>query len=416
MDIFENYESNVRSYCRSFPAVFDRAKDSFIYSESGKKYIDFFSGAGTLNYGHNNDHIKRAVLKYLESDSVLHSLDMFTAAKRSFINEFVERILQPRNLDYKLQFCAPTGANAVEAALKIARVAKNRSNVFAFKGGFHGMSLGALSVTANSDYRKMAGVPLTNVTFIDYYTGAEANDRSGEAIENTLSDSHSGIEKPAAIIFETIQAEGGINVASIKWLQELSSLCKRNDILFICDDIQVGCYRTGSFFSFERAGIIPDIVLLSKSISGIGLPMSLLLMKRELDIWRPGEHSGTFRGNQLAFVGAVAALEYADEIDIISKVKEREVYLKSFLQNQIGSLSDKIQVRGLGMIWGIDVSSLGNHELSKKIAMSCFDRGLIIERCGREDTVLKVLPPLNIQLDALDQGCNILKAAINDCV
>lgn len=416
METFSRYESNVRSYCRSFPAVFNRAKGSILYSEAEAPYLDFFSGAGTLNYGHNNDYIKGKVLKYLESDNVLHALDMSTSAKRAFIKGFVEHILQPLNLDYKLQFCAPTGTNAVEAALKIARSVKKRVNVLAFQGGFHGMSLGALSVTSNVDYRKAAGVPLTNVTFIPYSDGSDDDIRSIEIIDRILSNGHSGIERPSAIIFETVQAEGGINVAPIRWLQELSLLCKKNEILLICDDIQVGCYRTGSFFSFERAGITPDIVLLSKSLSGIGLPMSLLLMKPELDIWRPGEHSGTFRGNQLAFVGAAAALEYANKIKIISKVKEHENFLKHFLSSKIGSLNDKIEIRGIGMIWGVDVARFEDDQLAKKIADICFQRGLIIERCGRQDTVLKLLPPLAIEPNLLEKGCNILMSAINDCL
>lgn len=415
MNSFEKWESNVRSYCRSFPEVFQGAKNAYLYSESGKRYLDFFAGAGTLNYGHNNEFIKKRVLAYLESDNVLHALDMHTTAKRTFIEDFAHGVLTPRELTYKLQFCAPTGADAVEAALKVARRAKGRPNICAFSGGFHGMTLGALSATANRESRAAAGVPLSHVTFLPYASDDSPGMNSIKYIEKLLRDGHSGVEKPAAIIFETVQAEGGINVAPVEWLVKLREICDAYDVVLICDDIQVGCYRTGTFFSFERAGIVPDIVLLSKSLSGLGLPMSLVLMKPELDIWKPGEHTGTFRGNQTAFVGATAAIEFARTIEIESLVRRHEVFLHGFLNKEIASLDEKIEVRGIGMIWGVDVSGFGKGELSKKIATTCFERGLIIERAGRNDSVVKLIPPLTIEPSALEEGCQILKKAISDC-
>jgi diaminobutyrate-2-oxoglutarate transaminase len=416
MDLFAEHESNVRSYCRSFPDIFERAKGPFLYSETGREYIDFFTGAGTLNYGHNNDYIKKKVMEYFELDTILHALDMYTTAKRNFIQTFVDRILQPRNLHYKLQFCGPTGTNAVEAALKLARKVKRRPDVFAFEGGFHGMSLGALSASANIEYRAAAGIPLSNVTFMQYSDGMGNDSMSIQRIDDILGNTHSGIEKPAAIIFESVQAEGGVNVASVEWLKRLRSLCDKHDVLLICDDIQVGCFRTGNFFSFERAEIVPDIVLLSKSISGIGLPMSLLLMKPEIDIWKPGEHTGTFRGNQLAFVGAAAALEFADKMEVASTVARHEIFLRDFLLKEVAPLHDRIRIRGIGMIWGVDVAGLGSGNLAKQIAAACFERGLIIERCGREDTVLKLLPPLTIEPRILERGCRVLRDSVAGCL
>lgn len=415
MKVSEQYESNVRSYCRSFPTVFNKAKESIIYSES-KEYIDFLAGAGALNYGHNNDYIKQQVIDYLDSDAIAHGLDFYTSAKEKFIAKFQSSILSPKQLDYRLQFCGPTGTNAVEAALKLARKVKNRTGIFSFMGAFHGMTSGSLSITGNKEIR--AGISGINndVTFMPYPDGKRGNLDTIAYLESVLDDTHSGIAKPAAIIFETVQAEGGITVAPIEWMQKLRDLCDRHDILLICDDIQVGCGRTGSFFSFERAGIVPDLVILSKSISGYGFPMSLVLIKPELDIWQAGEHTGTFRGNQLAFVGATAALEYRENVELEKEVKLKEFFLKSFLNEKIEPIDERIEIRGIGMIWGIDLGKFYNPNLVKSIANCCFDRGLIIERVGRGDTVLKILPPLNIEMPILQQGCSIIQSVMTECL
>ncbi|KYG93095.1 MULTISPECIES: diaminobutyrate--2-oxoglutarate transaminase [Paenibacillus] len=410
MNTFEVLESNVRSYCRSFPVVFNKAKNDVLYTEAGKGYIDFFAGAGALNYGHNNDFMKNRILDYLTSDRIMHGLDMYTTAKQEFMESFSERILQPKGLNYKLQFCGPTGTNAVEAALKLARKVKNRNGIFAFMGAFHGMSLGSLSITSNNSMRESAGVPLNNVTFIPYNSTFNGMDTI-LYMEQLLTDTHSGVEKPAAIILETVQAEGGIHIAETEWLRDLRQLCDDHDILLIVDDIQVGCGRVGSFFSFERAGIVPDMVVLSKSISGYGLPMSLLLLKPELDIWSPGEHNGTFRGNQLAFVGAKAALEFRDTVELEAQVKEKEAFVQQFLREHIQSIDPLIEIRGMGLIWGIDVSHLGE-AFAKEVASLCFSRGLIIERAGRNDTVIKIMPALTISLENLRKGCEIIKESM----
>ncbi|ATP39438.1 diaminobutyrate--2-oxoglutarate transaminase [Solibacillus sp. R5-41] len=413
MDIFENYESIVRSYCRQYTDVFYKSKNEFIYSEKGKEYLDFFAGAGALNYGHNNEYIKKYLLDYIENDGIIHGLDMYTHSKRSFISEFVENILKPRNLDYKIQFCGPTGTNAVEAALKLARKAKKRNNIFAFMGGFHGMSLGSLATTSNLSSREGAGLPLSNVTFMPFPNGT-LNLDTLDYIETILEDDHSGIEKPAAIILETIQAEGGINVASNEWLQGLASICKKHDILLICDDIQVGCGRTGDFFSFERADIVPDIVILSKSISGYGLPMSLLLMKPEHDIWKPGEHNGTFRGNQLAFVASVASIRLREKLDLDNSVRSKANYIKGFLETRVCTIDSRIEIRGIGMIWGIDLIKIDDSGLYTKIIKECFNRGLIIEKAGRNGSVIKLLPPLTITEENLRAGLETLEGVLLD--
>lgn len=416
IDIFEGHESNVRSYCRSFPAVFTRAKGAILQSETGQSYIDFFSGAGALNYGHNHELIKHKVIAYLMEDNIIHAMDMFTSAKRDFLVSFADRILRPRKLSYKVQFCGPTGTNAVEAALKLARKATGRTGIFSFMGAYHGVSLGALATTAAPANRKAAGQGLPNVSFIPYPTGCVRGLDTIAYMQHVLEDPNSGIEKPAAIILETVQAEGGVNVAPVEWLRDLRKLCDQHDILMICDDIQVGCGRTGTFFSFERAGIEPDIVVLSKSISGSGAPMSLLLIKPHLDLWEPGEHNGTFRGYQPALVGATAALAFWSQPEFTDHLEIASDYLHSFLVRDICNEYDGIEIRGLGMIWGIDLSKMAKAKMAKEVSRRCFELGLIVETVGRFDSVLKLIPPLTVELEVLGKGCSILKRALGECL
>lgn len=404
--VFEAYESEVRSYSRSFPSVFAKAKGSIITDVNGKEYIDFFCGAGAVNYGHNNDYIKERLIAYLEQDGILHALDMMTDAKADFIEYFEEQVLKPRGLDYKIMFPGPTGTNGVEAALKLARKVTKRENVWCLMGCFHGMTLGALSLTSDRDSRKGAGIPLNYVTHIPapyMFSGLNTIDY----METLITDDHSGVEKPSAFIIETVQAEGGIHVFSNEWLLAVRDFCDRHGILLIVDDIQVGCARTGSFFSFERAGIVPDMVIMSKSIGGYGLPFALTLFKPELDIWSPGEHNGTFRGNQLAMIAAKAGLEYMLEHEIEKEARRKEKIIKEYLLGNISS--ENAVIRGIGCIFGIDV---GNGERCKAVTKKCFENGLIIERAGRDNSVVKLMPALTISDELLIKGLDIIKNSL----
>lgn len=413
---FEMYESEVRSYCRNFPTVFTTAKGSFLYDEDGRKYIDFFCGAGGLNYGHNNDYIKEKVLAYLESDGVMHALDMYTAPKREFLEFYEEKILKPRGLDYKIQFAGPTGTNAVEAALKLARKVKKRHNVFAMMGAFHGMTAGSLALTTDASSRAGAGIPLYNVTHIPApYMFPELD--TLKYMETLLTDDHSGVEKPAAIVLETVQADGGINVFDVEWLKGVRALCDKYDILMIVDDIQVGCARSGWFFSFERAGIVPDIVTQSKSIGGYGMPFSLVLIKPELDIWAPGEHNGTFRGYQLSMVAAKAGLEVMLQEKVEEQVREKSKVLEQCLEEIRQLAPEKIKTRGIGFIWGLDFWRYDHDgKMSKKVQDVCYQKGLIVERVGRGNTVIKIMPDLLATEETLRAGMEILKEATAQCI
>ena len=409
--VFEQHESEVRSYCRKFPAVFDKAENEFMYDIDGNQYLDFFCGAGSLNYGHNNAYIREKVIDYLMNKGIVHSMDMYTVSKGDFIEFFEDKVLKPRNLNYKIMFAGPTGTNATEAALKLARKVTGRSNIFALMGCFHGMSLGALSLTTERAAREGAGVGLDDVTHIPApYMFPELD--TIKYMERLLQDDHSGIEKPAALIIETVQAEGGIEVLSVDWLQRARAFCDKYDILMIVDEIQTGNCRTGTFFSFERAGIHPDIVTMAKSIGGMGMPMALTLFKPELDIWSPGEHNGTFRGFQLATVAGKAGLEYMLDNHIEAETLRKGKIIREAFSEKLKSVGENLTFRGIGLMWGIDFSAYPAGT-AKKASVECFKRGLIIELAGREDCVLKLMPPLIISDENLKKGLDIIFDAIS---
>ncbi|MGX9121038.1 diaminobutyrate--2-oxoglutarate transaminase [Mesorhizobium sp. BHbsci] len=411
LSAFEQMESNVRSYSRSFPVVFRKAAGGILEDENGSEFIDFLSGAGVLNYGHNDPDLLHDLAQYLNSNGIIHGLDMATPARREFMEHFDAIILRPRGLKYKFQFPGPTGANAVEAALKLARKATGRRCVISFTNGYHGLSLGALAVTGNRYYRDAAGLPPAGAVFMPYdgYWGADKD--TSEYLDRMLADASSGVDLPAAVILETVQGEGGINPASKEWLQAIERICRKHGILLIVDDIQAGCGRTGDFFSFEFADVSPDIVVLSKSLSGCGLPLSLLLLKPELDVWLPGEHNGTFRGNNLALVTATAALRKYWKNKMLSEgVAENGRILNEHLRQLAQSSRDhSLSVRGRGMMLGLDCST-GN--LAEKIARKAFENGLVVERCGAEHQVIKFLPPLTIDGPTLQRGLDILDKSV----
>src|SRR5690625_3347655 len=403
-------ESQVRSYSRSWPVTFDRAVGATMYDTDGNAYIDFFAGAGSLNYGHNNPALKKVLLDYLARDAVVHSLDMFTAAREEFLRTFAEQILRPRGLDHKVVFPGPGGANAVEAALKLARKVTGRESVISFTNAFHGMTLGALSVTGNAMKRGGAGVPLVHATpmpFDDYFDG-DVEDFL--YLERLLTDSGGGLNQPAAVIVETVQGEGGINAARAEWLRSLSDLCKRHEILLIVDDIQMGCGRTGHFFSFEEAGIVPDIITLSKSISGYGLPMALTLVRPELDIWEPGEHNGTFRGFNPAFVTATEAIRrYWSDDELQRSTISRGLAIESRFNALVARYQDHgLVAKGRGMARGLQFAS---GKVAGRVTRECFENGLLVETSGPDDDVVKLLPPLTISASEFEAGVRRLEEA-----
>ena len=411
MGIFEDRESAVRSYCRAWPKIFDRAAGSWLYDVDGRAYLDFFTGASALNYGHNNPALKRALLDYLADDRVIHSLDMYTVAKSEFLTVFDELILQPRGLNYRVQFPGPGGTVAVEAALKLARKVTGRTEVITFTGGFHGMTLGALAVTSSSIHRHGAGVPLTHAISVPFGCRLNGSEAGSPGIERLVKENDSRLDQVAAVILETVQGEGGINVAPLEWLAELAELCRRHGILLIVDDVQMGCGRTGPFFSFEAAGIKPDLVCLSKSISGYGLPLALTLIRPDLDIWKPGEHNGTFRGVNPAFVTGTAALQvyWRDQVlenGTLAKGRRIADALTDLARSVPGT---PMQQRGRGLAQGL---AFEHGELARKVSSVAFERGLLVETAGPNDEVIKLLPPLTATDSEIDHGLALLADAV----
>lgn len=401
-------ESSVRSYCRSFPVTFKRALGSCVYDESGRSYIDFLSCCGSLNYGHNHPAIREPLLKHIQSDGLSMSLDLTSTSKNEFLEAFYERILSPLGYNYKAQFTGPTGTNAVEAAIKLARKVTGRTNVIGFTNAFHGCTLGSLALTANRHHRTASTSLLTNVTRVPFDGYFDDDTDTAHQLDRLLSDPSSGIDEPAAIIVEAIQGEGGINAASAEWLRSIESLAAKHGALLILDDIQAGCGRSGDFFSFEHAGIKPDMVVLAKSLSGYGLPLSLVLLNPEIDKWEPGEHNGTFRGNNLAFVTASAAFNnFWAEGQLRTSIDPISTNLSCKLED----LATKYgaEVKGRGMMLGLEFK---DPELVLSVQQRCFELGLILETCGPNDDVLKFLPPLTIQNHELTEGLEIVSQSI----
>jgi diaminobutyrate-2-oxoglutarate transaminase len=412
MSIFEQRESEIRGYCRVYPVVFDTASNARQTDDQGNEYIDFFAGAGVLNFGHNNERMKKAVIDYINADGVTHSLDMHSTAKRRFMERFTKTILEPRGMPHKMQFMGPTGTNSVEAALKIARRATGRTDIVAFTHGFHGMTLGALACTANQAFRGAAGVPLNHVSHYPFGADKHTADNplsNGKDVIDELRalyrDGSSGILPPAAFMVETIQAEGGVNVADKKWLQDRQALAKEVGSLFIIDDIQAGCGRTGSYFSFDTLDLDPDVVCLAKGLGGWGTPMAMNLVKPEVDKhWKPGEHTGTFRGQGLSFVAGAEALSYFEDDSFMQTVLAKGKVMHEAIA-PLESTFDDVQIRGTGMIYGVDV---GNGERAKAIVAACFADGLLVSACGSGGRVVKLIPPLTIPDADLQQGLETL--------
>lgn len=411
MKIFDEIESEVQSYARNFPCIFDRAQGECIYDMDGNEYLDFLAGAGSLNYGHNNPVFKEKLIEYVSRDGISHSLDLHTEAKREFLETFQEKILKPRDLDYMVMFTGPTGTNAVEAALKAARNYTGRSNIITFTNGFHGVSMGALACTGNSHHRGAAGITLSGASRMPYdgYMGEDLD--TIEYMDKVLSDSSSGIDKPAAAIVECIQGEGGINACTAEWLRNLQAVCKKHEMLLIVDDIQAGNGRSGNFFSFEEAGIKPDIVTLSKSLSGYGLPFAVVLIQPEYDNWKPGEHNGTFRGNNMAFVTAKAAIdEYWSDDTFEQEVRRKGQYIEERLSAIVDQYGEgNFTTRGRGMFQGINCV---NGDIAGQITHAAYRQGLIIETSGADDQVIKLLCPLIISDENLAKGIDILEEAV----
>ncbi len=407
LSTFSRLESEVRSYCRNFPTVFTHAEGAVLTDESGRPYLDFFGGAGALNYGHNHPVLREALIAYLQSGAVTHSLDMHTAAKARFLETLDARLLKPRGLSYKVAFPSPSGTNAIETALKIARKATGRTGIVSFTNGYHGMTLGALAITGNQSKREGGGISVTDTSVMPFDGYLGRNVDTIDVMRRYLEDPSSGVDAPAAFILETIQAEGGVNVCDMDWLRRLQRLAHDVGSLLIVDDIQVGCGRTGPFFSFDGSGVQPDILTLSKSLSGYGLPFAVTLVKPEHDVFSPGEHNGTFRGFNPAMVTATAALDTFWADDTFAQETTRKAGL---VRERMESLARRFggEVRGRGFIQGV---AFDDPKAADRIVAGAFERGVVIETAGPRGEVLKFLAPLVVTDAQIAEGFDAIDEA-----
>ncbi|HEV7754351.1 MAG TPA: diaminobutyrate--2-oxoglutarate transaminase family protein [Mycobacteriales bacterium] len=424
-------ESTARTYARSFPIVPVRAAGMVIEGADGRKYLDCLSGAGTLALGHNHPVVTEAIRRVLDSGAPLHVLDLGTFEKDAFTTELLETLPPGLAAGCKIHFCGPAGTDAVEAALKLTRIATGRDNVLAFTGAYHGMTAGALAVSSNVDVRATLGPSALEVSRLPYpyayrcpfgIGGDMGAETGARYVETLLTDSHSGLLPPAAMILEAVQGEGGAIPAPDDWLREMRRLTTEHGIPLVVDEVQTGVGRTGAFWAVEHSGITPDVMVLSKAIGG-SLPLAVIVYREELDGWAPGAHTGTFRGNQLAMAAGTATLRQVRADGLAARADEVGARLLRdlrALQERHPCLGD---VRGRGLMIGLEVvdphgeaDALGARppapDLALEIRRQCLERGLIVELGGRRDTVVRLLPPLIIT----DEQVEAVLARLADAV
>jgi diaminobutyrate-2-oxoglutarate transaminase len=352
----------------------------------------------------------RALTEHVASGAILHALDLYTPAKRTLLETIESTLLVPNGWDYKVQFVGPTGTDAVEAALKLARLATGRRGVVAFRGSYHGMSIGALSVSGSRRLRSAGTVLLNEVTFVPFEHGPDGEFDTVDYLTRHFDDKSGGNELPAAVILEAVQIQAGVYAASPQWLRELRRWTKERGIVLILDEIQTGVGRTGPFFAFESAGIVPDIVTVAKSIGGVGQPLALVLLARELDVWKPGDHTGTFRGNQLAFVTAAVALRKWTNPEFLDLLKANAATFRAALDRFEGE-SVVVATRSAGLIAGIDFGP-DNARTATEFQRRALESGVIVEKCGRNSEVVKLMPPINTPTEQLADGMERLHAVL----
>jgi diaminobutyrate-2-oxoglutarate transaminase len=427
----EKRESNARSYPRRIPIAIEEAEGIYVKDADGRNFIDCLAGAGTLALGHNHPVVISAIEKVLHDKRPLHTLDLTTPVKEEFVSEVFDSLPEEFAKRAKIQFCGPTGGDAIEAAIKLVKTATGRRSILSFQGGYHGATHGTMALSGNLGPKQSVQGLMPDVHFMPYpyayrcpfgMGGEETHKISAKYIENLLYDPESGILPPAAMILEVVQGEGGSIPAPVEWLREIRRITKERNIPLIIDEVQTGIGRTGELFAFQHAGIIPDVVVLSKAIGG-SLPLSVVIYDRELDKWGPGAHIGTFRGNQMAMAAGTATLKYIKENNLSQHAKElgEKLMLElTILQNEIPEIGD---VRGRGLMVGAEIVNpripsglkgtyAANPELASRIQRECFNRGLILEVGGRHGSVIRFLPPLIITEKQLDDVLAIFKDAV----
>ena len=428
-----DYESSARSYPRKFPLAIAKAKGAVVEDVEGNRYIDFLNGAGTLALGHNDDEVNQAMVDLIQSGAPLHTLDLTTPVKDRFVETLLSIIPEELASKAKIQFCSPSGTDATEAAIKLCKTATGRNTVIAFSGGYHGMGHGSMALTGNCNAKNKVGNIMPGVQFMPYpYSyrcpmgiGGEAGTKACIAyLERLLKDPESGVTKPAAIILEPIQGEGGVVPAPIEFLQAVRRITRELDIPMICDEIQCGMGRSGKVFAFEYADIVPDVVLISKAIGG-GQPLSVVVYDRKLDVWGPGAHAGTFRGNQVAMAAGTVVMKRISDPEFLKEVVRKGEIMKSRflkLKDEVSIIGD---VRGKGLMLGVEfidpngAKDLMGHpepggDIALKVQRLCFENKLIMEKGGRNGSVMRCLCPLTITDEQIEEAMDIFEKVVKE--
>ena len=423
-----SFESNARTYPRNFPIAIKRAKDIYLEDTDGRIFLDCLAGAGSLALGHNHDRIQEAILECVQNENALLTLDITTPIKDKFVKTLMSVLPEALSKKAKIQFCSPSGADAIEAATKLVKIATGRGSIFCFSGGYHGMTHGALSMTSAKATKRPVQNLMKDVYFMPFpynlrcpfgVGGKEAERISLYYIEQMLEDCHSGVDLPAAFLLEVVQGEGGTIPASDFWLQGIRKITEKYDIPLIIDEVQTGIGRTGNMFAFQQSGIVPDVVVISKAIGG-SLPLSLVVYDEKLDKWKPGAHAGTFRGNQMAMATGTVVLDTIIKDNLLENVREVSSYFMTELKKMEQQYSFIGEVRGRGLMIGIEIinpekaanrlwRTQPDATLAKHIQRECFVNGLIIETGGRASCVLRLLPPLTITIEEAKAIIKILK-------
>ena len=428
-------ESNARSYPRRLPLALRRASGIYVEDVEGRVFIDCLAGAGTLALGHNHPVVVQAVRALLDDESPLHTLDLTTPVKDRFVQDLFDVLPADFARQAKVQFCGPTGADAVEAALKLVKTATGRGTTLAFHGAYHGMTQGALQLMGNLGPKRPLNGTLQGVQFLPYPydyrcpfgLGGEAGARVGlRYIDTVLSDPECGVPQPAGIIVEPVQGEGGVIPAPDAWLRGLRDIATQAQVPLILDEVQTGFGRTGQWFGFQHAGIVPDVLVLSKALGG-GLPLSVVVYRGELDQWAPGAHAGTFRGNQMAMAAGSATLRFIREQALHEHAGRMGLRLMRHLAQLRSDFPQLAEVRGRGLMVGVEVVDAdaahasdrpapAASALASAIQAQCLRHGLILELGGRHGSVLRLLPPLVITEAEVDHVAEIFACAVRHAV
>lgn len=422
----ERRESNARTYPRRLPIAVAEASGSFIYDVDGNVFIDFLTGAGVLSLGHNHPELVEVVVDQL--GKFTHGLDFPTPAKDEFIDAQMSMLAPELRDRMKIQFCGPTGANAVDAAIKLCKIATGRGDIISFQGGFHGSSTAAMALTGLVEQKAPVANGMPGVHFFPYSycsrcpVGLRPETCSTNCmtyLENALTNSNGGIPLPAAVILELVQGEGGVVPATLDFVQRVRAQTRELGIPLIVDEVQTGCGRTGTWFAFEQYGIEPDVIVASKALSGMGLPVAVIFYDKSLDVWSPGAHTGTFRGNQLAFAAGAEAVRIIRRDDVLGNVRRRGEQIETLLAPLAANPFVR-EVRGRGLMWGIEladpVSGKPAGALAKAVQARCLNRGLIVECGGRDDCVVRLLPPLNVSPEVTEMACRVILETIDEQV